>query len=528
MRARLAVIAVIPTVACGAPASSPPPPLPPVAPVHGAAAPAPPAAAPSPPPPLVTCAADARAVRLPWPQRGRACVDGRGRRQGPSVELYPDGAVATRREFVDDVADGRWQALAPDGALIADGAYRAGAPDGTWQQWADGRALGASALADGTGALTRWRADGTVAATTSWRAGVRAGDAVIFEPDGTELGRAGWVAGVRAGGRALGARTTIELRETWRDGHLVGARTVWRHGGRALVERYDAAGRLDGDWAAYRGTRVAREAGRYRAGERTGPWTWTDGRGRPERAGSYVGGRKDGLWTEWRDGVIASTARYRRGHLDGELVRYDARGREVGKDALPGGTGVARTFHPDGAVATETTLVRGQPHGPYRALAPRGQVIESGQHRDGARVGAWQRRDRHGALTDEDHFLAGALDGVSRRWRAGALVREATYVAGRRAGPYREAFADGTPALAGAYVDDRKDGAWTTYRRDGSVALVATFRAGLLDGPWQELAPDGTVRVRGQHQGGHRVGEWTTHTSAGEVRVDHGAPDPTP
>jgi len=79
-------------------------------------------------------------------------------------------------------------------------------------------------------------------------------------------------------------------------------------------------------------------------------------------------------------------------------------------------------------------------------------------------------------------------------------------------------------ALAGSYVDDRRDGVWRSWPRPGVLQLEATWRADRLDGPWRELFPDGTVAVEGQHRAGHRVGVWRWSDRRGQTtrRRDYG------
>lgn len=510
--------------ACGTPPNPPPSSAP--APARDDAGPAAPVAvdAAVARPPL-DCPATGHLVRAAWPERGLACVDGAGRRDGPAVAYHPDGAVALRTTWQAGVLDGPWQRFGPDGALLVDGAYRAGQRDGTWRQLAGGVELGRSQLRAGTGTFTTWYPGGAIASVTTWTDGVRDGAARAFAPDGTLVVDERWAAGVRDGARVVGERATLELRETWTAGVRTGPRTIWRRGHLELDERYDRDGQLDGAWTAYRNARRLREQGAFAAGRRTGPWVWYDAGGNRTREGSYRRGARDGAWLERTGTVVTWTGSYRAGLPDGAFVTFDRKGAELGRDVLARGTGVVRTFHAGGEVETETPLLRGDPHGAFRRLTARGRVVEAGRFERGVRVGPWFAI-RGDARRDET-YASGALDGAVRRTRGDVAVLEATYVRGARDGAYRERFPDGTPALVGQLAGDRKDGAWTTYRRDGSVAIRAHYRDGLLDGAYQELDAAGAVRVAGQHQRGHRVGVWTTVAADGTgTTTDHGAPDP--
>ena len=474
-------------------------------------------------PRLVVCPPPTQPSYLPWPARGAACVDAAGRRQGPAVWLDPAGAVVVTATYRDDQPDGPWRVVTPGGGAV-EGHLRAGRPDGAWRQWLGGAWREVGALVDGTGTLALHHDTGAIATVTSYRVGRRDGPAMRYLPSGQLLVSEGWRADRRDGARTIGTPKTIGLTDAWRDGLRVGALVIYRRGRRELEANHDRDGRLDGPWTASRDGRP-RERGAYRAGQRTGPWTWLDARGETTRSGSYRAGARDGDWTEWTAGNRTRTERYRRGRLDGEVVSYDGRGAELGRDRLIDGTGVVRTFHRNGRPATETTLRRGVPHGPYRALSPRGRPLVVGQHEDGAHAGTWRRYDANGALTSEETWRAGRRDGRLARWRAGILLLEAHYQDGLRTGRYAEYFGDGGPAVVGTYQDDLRVGTWQTFRADGTLALRATYVAGVLDGPWHELDAAGAVVVVGQHRGGHRTGRWRRRTATGEVEVEHGTPD---
>jgi antitoxin component YwqK of YwqJK toxin-antitoxin module len=506
-------------LACRSPGSAPT-----AAPATAESAPARDAAVDAPlAPPRVVCAPPTQPAYLPWPTRGAACVDAAGRRQGPAVWLDPAGGVVVRGTYRDDQPDGPWRMVAPSGSAV-EGHLRAGRPDGTWRQWLAGGWREVGALVDGTGTLTLHHDAGSIATVTSYRDGLRDGPATRYLPSGQLLVSEHWRADRRDGARTIGTAKTIGLADAWRAGHRIGALVIYRRGRRELEAGHDGAGRLDGPWTASREGRP-RERGAYRAGQRIGPWTWFDARGETTRLGSYRAGVRDGEWTEWTAGSRTRTERYRRGRLDDLVVSYDGRGAELGRDTLTDGTGVVRTFHRNRRPATETTLRRGVPHGPYRALSVRGRPLVVGQHEDGARVGTWRSYDASGALTGEETWRDGRRDGRLARWRDGVLLLEADYQDGVRAGRYAEYFADGRPAVVGQYHDDLRIGAWQTYRADGTLALRATYAAGVLDGPWQELDASGAVVVTGQHVGGHRTGRWRQRTATGEVEVDHGTPD---
>jgi antitoxin component YwqK of YwqJK toxin-antitoxin module len=81
--------------------------------------------------------------------------------------------------------------------------------------------------------------------------------------------------------------------------------------------------------------------------------------------------------------------------------------------------------------------------------------------------------------------------------------RSSIYVLGMRVGPYEEygigeehGWWDETMerrAVSGSWRDGRRDGAWTWWHADGSLAVTGTFRVGIQVGRWRFLKPDGKL-----------------------------------
>lgn len=476
--------------------------------------------------PLIACGPDTRVVPAPWPARGAECASADGTRDGPFLRFHPDGTIATRGARAGGRLDGAYEERDRAGRIRRAGAYRAGVLDGTWRQLtADGRELGGFTITAGTGVERHWHDDGTLAAEIDWKDGVRDGRAQAWDSRGNRVLDEHWRADVRDGPRQAGLRSQLQIDETWKDGVVTGARNVWRKGRIIVEEHLDARGRLDGVWRSFRNSGKKREDGAYRGGRRDGAWAWYDAGGIKERGGSYIDGKRDGEWGRWTGRVMTWRASYQAGVVDGELVQWDWRGRELGRDTFVAGDGVERTFHLGGAVASETTLVGGKPHGAHVERFLRGRVATRGAFAKGKRHGTWQMFWPGGGLKVDARYDHGKVDGAYRRLRdSGDVALEATYVAGRREGGYVEFHTAGVRALAGTYKDDVRDGAWQSWDAGGVLRLEATYRAGLLDGPWVERHPDGSVAVSGAHKDGHRVGVWRVYALDGTLTesVDHG------
>ncbi|OPZ30550.1 MAG: MORN repeat variant [Lentisphaerae bacterium ADurb.BinA184] len=124
--------------------------------------------------------------------------------------------------------------------------------------------------------------------------------------------------------------------------------------------------------------------------------------------------------------------------------------------------GVKKTYHPSGALASETTYVQGSPTGLSRSFAPDGQLLRALPFKDGR---------RNGPMTD---YWPGRGETVQR-------VIE--------------------------YRDGEVDGMSREYYADGKVKWEKPFRRNTLHGIERHFAPDGTVERTRFWLDGKEVGE---------------------
>jgi antitoxin component YwqK of YwqJK toxin-antitoxin module len=173
------------------------------------------------------------------------------------------------------------------------------------------------------------------------------------------------------------------------------------------------------------------------------------------------------------------------------------------------------TFWPNHKVASRQHVYQGAADGLYQELTNRGKVVVEGRFRNEAKHGAWKEWAPEGALTLEQGWKRGRLDGTIKKYVDGKVVSEAVYKDGKAVGKYVE-YRAGKPAVTGQFADDRKTGVWTHYDPDGHVLLTASYKDGVLDGAWKQLV-DGAV-LEGTMTQGRRTGRWTRTDKAGQVR----------
>lgn len=459
------------------------------------------------PPPKLACEPGTTLTAAAFPKSALYCERTDGVRHGAFATLFPDGAVETTGTYKDGKLDGPWHRNYPDGSIAEQGDYVDGVKDGTWRQVrADGTMLGEYQLSHGTGVEQTWNDDGTLFMERTLKSGADAGAFRVFDRAGALVISASRLGARYEGAHVVGNKATLRLEETYSRGKLVGPRRLWSFGTVILEENYDHNGQLDGRFASWRDRKSPRVQGSYSHGKRVGKWTWFDRTRSKEREGNFVAGKKTGTWSEWLEGKLVSRGNYSDDKPDGEFVYYDTTGVVLGRFAFKDGTGEMMTFYPNRQVASRQHMVNGLRHGSYQEFALTGRMVVSGKYVRDHKHGSWREWTDLGALTLEQHWKRGTLDGVVKKYDGGKLHSEAHYKNGRAVGGYTE-YRNGKPALTGQFVEDRRQGTWTSYDAEGNVTLIATYKGGVLDGPWKQLA--GGAVLEGDMVAGRRSGTWT-------------------
>jgi uncharacterized protein len=457
--------------------------------------------------PALTCADGTVATAAPAPEPTYFCARPDGVREGPFVSLFPDNTPAIAGAYKAGKLDGPWQRHYPGGAIAEDGAYANGLKDGSWKQLGPtGTALGEYKMKLGTGIERTWYDDGPLYRERQLRSGVPAGALKVYEHDG-QLAITAKLFGNRYDGpKAVGAKNTLHIEETFTNGVRHDARQVWQFWLLVMDENYDAKGKLDGAYTIWRDKKIPRYQGTYDHGKKTGTWSWFDRLNNKEREGDYADGKKTGAWFEWTENKLTFSGAYTDGKPDGEFIYYDKTGAELGRFEIHDGTGMMLTYYSNKKPSSKQMFYQGAMDGPYLELTPRGRVVVEGHYAGDRKHGWWREWTELGVLTLEQHWKHGKLDGAVKKYDGGKLVSEVTYKNGKVDGAYSELRA-GKPSLTGQFTDDRRTGTWTTYDPDGAVSLTATYKDGVLDGPWKQI--EGGVVTEGAMAQGRRSGTWT-------------------
>ena len=119
-------------------------------------------------------------------------------------------------------------------------------------------------------------------------------------------------------------------------------------------------------------------------------------------------------------------------------------------------------------------------------------------------------------LTVRGETVTCSEQGTSARNRGASIY--CVRANGRKHGPYIEWSLDRShKALAGIYVDDRKDGVWTQYHQNGAKLSQGGVRADRRHGKWQSWTKAGDLSLVSSYANGQPVGTWSYYDTSGRV-----------
>jgi antitoxin component YwqK of YwqJK toxin-antitoxin module len=270
-----------------------------------------------------------------------------------------------------------------------------------------------------------------------------------------------------------------------------GRRVVWATAPLRRLECQDGAGVADGPFIAVYPDGDVRVRGQRRSGQLDG-----------EYVELYPGG------------AVRLRATYRAGQLDGEVVHLGPNGQPWATEPFAAGTGVMRTFWPDGSPARISPLRAGRPDGESVVRDVGGVEVVREAWVDGVRTGPRLIGTRT-RLAREERWRAGVPVGPQVTWRQGArVVEEQRDGRGLRHGSYTSWRTPRQRREHGSYLHGERDGVWTWWDRDGAVERTGTYRAGVRVGTWTE-ASAGVRTWLGTYHAGKLDGEVSQWSPSG-------------
>lgn len=188
--------------------------------------------------------------------------------------------------------------------------------------------------------------------------------------------------------------------------------------------------------------------------------------------------------------------------------------------------GIARSWRPDGTLASETTYVRGTANGPYRRFHPDGSVAREGVFVDGSVDGTVVARGSDQPTTEllqsccvpqnawqlQIDYVRGEVRG--QRWydRAGVHILPSgrPFPARPDSVPPEARFEEEGDVwtITGYTNEGQPHGVWRRWSRAGVLLAHEEFAAGQRHGQTRYFQPDGSLWEEAQYAAGVRSGPY--------------------
>lgn len=325
---------------------------------------------------------------------------------------------------------------------------------------------------------------------------------------------------------------------------------VWRHYHDNCVQRLHEEwknGVSDGTLIAWHRNGVMSDSLQAVNDQVDGVHVVWDEHGRILSKRTFVAGKATGKAWYYHDcGALDHESQLVDNKIEGDLVRLYPNGSKFYEAHYVNGKrqGTGTQYHPNGRPMSTYTFVDGQLHGPFTEWYPNGTKKAEGQYTKDKLSGVRKRWYSNGTLESEEPYdEQGRTAGTIRNYtpegtllnelewsrdqmvryryydRSGNVLKEAKRSSGKFA--FEGFFADGAKRMEGVYLDEgAKDGKWTWYWPDGTVAEEENLKQGKVDGIQTTYHENGRKKSEFRYLPGKgRTGPYSTYRTDGTM--DH-------
>ncbi|ONF93040.1 LIC20035 family adhesin [Leptospira santarosai] len=155
-------------------------------------------------------------------------------------------------------------------------------------------------------------------------------------------------------------------------------------------------------------------------------------------------------------------------------------------------------------------------------------LIRTGEYKDDKREGSWKTLYETGEVLRDTPYVAGVKEGEEKKFkRDGTQTESVSYKADKKNGPYWKKNNEGLMDEEGSYKDDQKDGLWTEYYaepgQNGAKKKVSNYSNGQKQGAETSYHKDGsTVQSEGSYKDDLKTGIWKTYYDNGTIQTEGG------
>lgn len=430
-----------------------------------------------------------------------------GQREGKYTSWYPNGQISEESNYSNDESNGRFAAYYPTGKLKREGQYVNGMRSGLWKTYYADGTLDYTEEYDEegkqTGVYTDYDLDGTVVNELEYKKG----DVVAYRyydlsgnlisEQNARKGKLDFKAyhynrlvsseGVILDGEKDGTWNyyndygVIRSRETYVLGSQEDIDYEYFVDGKLETMTPYKNGTLNGVYLEFYADSSMYCQGRYVNGQQEGAWYYYNPDGTQRAVVHYVAGKLDG---EQR--YYSNTGKIQRVNLirEGLLMAYEfysPEGERISGGTLENGTGSITWHFPNGQLAYEAEVVKGEYHGPVKSYYPNGEIKMEGLYQYDNAEGVWNWYHLNGTIQTTGRYENDEREG-RWLWQYANGKRETLeqYVLGKTTGERKEYSREGNLISTSMYLNGQQHGERYLFGEDSIVAMKRVFRYGTV------------------------------------------------
>jgi antitoxin component YwqK of YwqJK toxin-antitoxin module len=336
-----------------------------------------------------------------------------------------------------------------------------------------------------------------------------------------------------------------------------GHKTFTYDSGAKMSEGEFVQGKENGEWRYWAEAGYLQSTGNFKDGVEEGNWEWYNEENKVTRKGSYKDGLFDGIWLNYYpNGVASDSGNYIKGRMEGFWVSRYENGTisQTGIYLRDRPTGAWAYYYENGNLSTQGSYDKGVPvnrwkfwyangklkeevdwisenvskvvnswdetgkqfvtngNGTYLLKHDNGKIYQTGQIKDGNRIGQWMTYRYDGSKQEESEYK----NGVYLLKNAWLEDGEQTITNG--GGEYITYHPDEkTIQESGAVQNGLREGQWITYSSAGDTLQIANFKGGKLNGNQRYYFDGGLLYATGNILNDKREGEWNWFYESGGV-----------
>jgi TonB family protein len=115
-------------------------------------------------------------------------------------------------------------------------------------------------------------------------------------------------------------------------------------------------------------------------------------------------------------------------------------------------------------------------NGWFSYFYPNENLSSAGRYVNGKKQGLWLLYHYNGMMSDSSFYEDGNLRGTSISWYNNAYIADSANYTSDGKAVYVSWFDDGTPSSAGRLGNDKKEGAWQYFHKNGNNAALEKYR----------------------------------------------------